>query len=446
MLEKIENFLRDLISSLQSAKLYTTEHPRFQKFLDKAYDSLQDALRDKEELIIGIIQEELAFEKEILFDLSKITRPVIIYLKERGIEKIAFYRGIDKEELSKFIAFLAAPKEELKVDAQKYLVLKGIKNITVGKIKVSALPSQSQLEEAVNYLSLYESLSDKSFQVQEAVLSGEAIDYLALRFSLTNIMENLVSRYQELLNLVTVKRYDLGTFIHSLNVCVLAMHFSSKIGFAKDDVLDIGIAALFHDIGKLYISRKIIKKPDKVTEEEFAKIKSHVTQGAEILLKYVNTLGILPVAVCFEHHLKYNLEGYPKLNFPYQPHIASLIVSICDVYDALSLRRSYKNDYPPNMIYDLMIKEKGNSFEPQLLDKFFAIMGVWPIGTIVALNDERIAVIRDENRDDISSPKVEVIYPADKKETIDLKERKQDIKIKCSLNPWKEGKDYLRLV
>lgn len=444
MSEKVENSFKDLISCLQIAKLYTTGHPRFNKFLDKAYNSLQDALRDKEEMVIGIIGEELAFEKEILFDLSKIARPVIIYLKERGIEKIAFYRGIDKEELGKFIAFLAVPKEDIKTEAQEYFTLKGIKNIAVGRLKAAALPSE--VEESISYLSLYENLSDRCLESQEAAMDGEPIDYLALRFSLFNAMEGLVSRYQELLKLATVKRYDLGTFIHSLNVSVLAMYFSSKVGFARDDVLDIGTAALFHDIGKLYISRKIIKKPDKFTEEEFIEIKSHVTEGAQILLRYVNTLGGLPVVVCFEHHLKYNLQGYPKLIFPQRPHIASLIVSICDVYDALSARRSYKNDYPPNMIYDLMMKEKGGSFEPQLLDEFFRIMGVWPIGTIVSLSDERIAVIRDENLDDIFSPQVEVIHPADRKEMIDLRERKGEIKIGRALNPWKEGKDFLRLI
>ena len=108
------------------------------------------------------------------------------------------------------------------------------------------------------------------------------------------------------------------------------------------------------------------------------------------------------------------------------------------MYDALSQRRSYKNDYPPNMIYDLMMREKGRAFEPQLLDKLFKIIGVWPVGTIVRLSDGRIAVVREENEDDIFSPKVEVISPLDKKETIDLKKEEAKIKIERSLNPLSE--------
>jgi HD-GYP domain-containing protein (c-di-GMP phosphodiesterase class II) len=229
-------------------------------------------------------------------------------------------------------------------------------------------------------------------------------------------------------------------------VAILAMHFSSKMGFIKDDVLDIGIASLFHDIGKMYISRQLIRKADKLTEEEFARIRSHTIIGAELLLKYVDTLGVLPVVVAFEHHIKYNLKGYPKLSFPRKPHTASMIVSICDVYDALSERRGYKIDYSPDFVYNLMIKDKGESFEPRLLDRFFKIMGVWPIGSLVCLSDGRIAVVRDENEDNIFSPKVEVIDPPEKKEFLNLKDTQHSLKVQRYLNPWKEGKQYLGLI
>ncbi len=320
----------------------------------------------------------------------------------------------------------------------------------MGKIKVGPVtPEGSLTEEAgqlINYLGVYNNYQTKVSQSIEMMLDNETVDYLALRLAVTNVMENLIIRHQELLKLATIKRYDLNTFVHIINVSILTMYFSSKLGFTQDNVLTIGIAGLFHDIGKLYISRKIIGKQDKLTGEEFEKVKNHAVLGAEILLKYVNTMGILPAVVAFEHHLRYDLTGYPKLAFTQKPHIASLIISICDVYDALSQRRSYKSEYPPNMIYDFMIKEKGRFFEPNLLDNFFNLMGVWPIGTIVLLNDSRIAVVRQENEDDIFCPKVEVIHPADKREFIDLKPKKESLKVERALNPFTEAKDYLRLI
>ncbi|MCX5703159.1 MAG: HD domain-containing protein [Candidatus Omnitrophica bacterium] len=447
MEDKIEVSFKELISTLQIAKLYPDWHPQFKKAIDKAYLSLKDALSEREELVIGIIGEELAFEKEIFFGLSKMTKPTILYLKGRGIERIVFSRGLEKEELNKFIAFLVTPKEEMGHQPQEALSLLGIKNIVVGKIKASpSAPLEDKVKKSIDYLSIYEDCLDKVTDSLSTVLDENKIDSLALRFTVSNMMENLLGRHQDFLTLGTIKRYDARTFSHVLNVSILSMYFSSKVGFAKEEVLEIGTAALFHDIGKIYISRKIIQKPQGLTEEEFGIMKSHVVVGAQILLKHVGALGVLPAVVSFEHHLRYNLSGYPKLSFPRQPHIASLIVTICDVYDALSQRRGYKGDYPPEMIYDLMMREKGTTFEPQLLDKFFKIMGVWPVGTIVSLSDARIAVVREENEDDISSPKVEVIAGKDKQEMIDLRAVKEKVKIERSLNILKEGKEYLSLI
>ncbi|MFA5145606.1 MAG: HD domain-containing protein [Candidatus Omnitrophota bacterium] len=446
MLEKIEGSFRDIISALQTARLYSNWHPEFKKSVNKAYATLQDVLSQRQSLVIGIVGEELAFEKEIFFELSKMVKPAVLYLKSRGIERIEFLQGLENEELSKFITFLTTPKEELKHEPQEALSLLGIRNIIVGKIKVSSVSSNGKVEKAISYLNLYENSLDSFTGSLEKVLNAQELDHLALRSAVNNVMENLLGRYQEFLNFATLKRYDLRTFSHIINVSILSMYFSSRIGFAKDEILDIGTAALFHDIGKLYISRKILQKPARLTEEEFSKVKDHVVTGAEILLKYVDALGVLPVVVCFEHHLKYNLSGYPKVSFYEKPHIVSTIVSICDVYDALSQRRGYKSDYPPKMIYDLMTREKGTAFEPQLVDKFFKIMGVWPVGTLVVLSDGRIAVVREEDEEDIFSPKVEVISPQDKRETVNLKLAAEKNKIEHSLNPFTEGKEFLPLI
>jgi len=446
MRDKIEIFFRDLLASLQTAKLYATEHPIFKKSVDKAFLSLKDTLEERGELVIGIIGEELAFEKEIFFDLSQMLKPAIIYLKERGIERIAFYRDVEKDELDKFIGFLANAKERAGIDAQGTLSLMGIKNITVGKLKAASVSSAGEAQGSPAASAIYERALQKVSQSLTNVLNMQDVDQLTVKFAINNVMESLMTQHQDLLKLSTLRRYDPGTFAHLLNVSILSMYFSSRLGFAKDVVLNIGVAALFHDIGKLYISREVIRKSDRLTEEEFTQIKSHTILGSALLIKYVDTLGIIPAVVSFEHHLKYNLKGYPKPAFPQKPHIVSLIVSICDVYDALSQRRGYKADYPPDKIYSMMMEEKGSSFDPELVDKFFKIMGVWPIGSIVSLSDGRIAVVRDENEDDILLPKVEIIHPADKKEVIDLRERKDSLKIGRFLNPWTEGKEFLHLI
>jgi hypothetical protein len=121
------------------------------------------------------------------------------------------------------------------------------------------------------------------------------------------------------------------------------------------------------------------------------------------------------------------------------------MVSICDVYDALALKRSYKKDYPPEKIHELMMLERGKIFDPQLLDKFFQFMGVWPVGTLVRMSDDRVGVVRAVHESEIDRPSVQVVAPENAGEVVDLAGR-TDVRILESLNPQGEGARFLPLI
>ncbi|MFA4889128.1 MAG: HD domain-containing phosphohydrolase [Candidatus Omnitrophota bacterium] len=444
MPKKIEGAFREFTTALQTAKLYAVKHPIFKAALEKAFFSLQEALGGRPDFTIGIVGDELACGKEIFFELTKLVRPVITYIKERGIEKITFYRGLTREELEKFIDFLAAPKAEMKLSVGEYFAQAGIRNIFAGKLQEgggAVGPHPTVASQAVETDSL-----GQISQTVESVLNKGVIDQLSLGFIMNNVLENLGSQFPVLSRMPALKQFDAQTFTHLVNVSILSMYFSSKLGLLRDDVTAIGIAGLFHDIGKIFISRRIIRKDSRLTDEEHARIENHAILGCQIMLGYADSLGALPAVVSFEHHLKYNLKGYPRPRYPRAQHLASMIVTICDVYDALCQRRSYRGAYPPDMVYNLMIKGKGEQYHPELLEKFFACVGVWPVGSILALSDERTAVVVEQSQGDISLPKVKIISPENSGEIIDLSKQEGKIKIQRYLNPAGEGKEFLHLV
>jgi putative nucleotidyltransferase with HDIG domain len=445
MIERIKNALLNLSSATQTGKIYSKDHPSFKEFIQRAYQSLLEVLPQKKELIIGIVEDELAWEGEIFFSLSQKLAALVLYLQEKGIERIIFSPGLQEEELNRFVGFLIDRQKKESTDVHPLYAL-GIQNIQAGKIK--ALASQPKVDERPRNLrrNRKKTTIQNVSQIIETVLNEEDVDYLELKFNVLNYMEDYMGKRQELVDLVSIKKKDLNTFQHMLNVSIISMFLSSKMGYSQEDVLDIGIAGLFHDIGKLAISRRILKKPSKLNEDEFYKMKHHTVQGAEILIKYKDAIGSLPSVVAYEHHLRYDLKGYPRMAYPKPSHLASSIISMCDVYDALAQRRTYKKDFPPKKIYTIMMQGNGTSFHPQLLEDFFSILGVWPIGTIVSLSNRRIAVVRKVNQQDIFRPVVEVLRPKSKMKLIDLAAEGVKVKITKSLHPFKEGKKYLELI
>ena len=446
MLEKIKTFLIELVSAIQSAKIYSADHPQFKELIGRASRSLDQILEERKELIVGIVDKELVWEEEILFDLSQRLSSLLLYLGERGIERIFFEAPVRTEELSQFVTGLISPRLKTFEDPQEFFIQLGIQNIRASKIKAPTAPSVPRKRPPEDYRGQYETSLQTATQSIESVLEEQKISSLDLGFSMLDIMENFVGKYQELLRLIAIKEKDIVSFSHLLNVAILSMHLSSKMGYSKEEVLSLGNAALFHDIGKIFVSRRILKKKDKLTQDEFSQMRDHSAIGAKILLRYQGSLGTLPALVAFEHHLRYDLQGYPKLAFPYRPHPASFIVSLCDVYDALCQKRTYKTDFPPLKIYEVMTKEKGKLFDPELVDEFFKAMGVWPVGTIVILSDERIAVVREVNDKDIFRPKVEVVFPIDKRELMDLFDQRDKLEIKDYLSPFGEGRKYLDFI
>jgi HD-GYP domain-containing protein (c-di-GMP phosphodiesterase class II) len=442
--DKIKICFIYLMNAIQAGKIYTGDHPKFKEYLNRLHGIVQEILEDRKELVLGIVGGEVAWEDEIFFNLRGKLGLLIDFLEKNGVERIIFQQGLRFEELREFIVFLTRVKRQERISEQEYFTLHGIQNIRAGKLRTMVKEDAAETV-AEETRARYEGSVQTVSHALNVVLEKEEVDYLDLRFNILSVMEDFVGRHQELLNLVSVKRRDLVTFVHLLNVTLLAMYFGSKLQFSKDDVLDLGIAALYHDVGKLYISLKVIQKKDKLSEGEFVQVRNHPLLGAKILDSYKDALGVLPIIVSYEHHLRHDMTGYPKSPYARRPHPASMMVSICDVYDALALKRSYKKDYPPEKIHELMMLEKGKIFEPQLLDKFFQFMGIWPIGALVSLSDGRVGVVRAQNEQDIARPSVQILAPENAGEVVDLSNL-GDVAIRESLSPLGEGARYLPLI
>jgi len=445
-MHRVADFLCELSSSLQVLKIYTQDHPKSKQAIELLYKKLDSILRDEEEIVIGIVGNEFAFKNEIFFDLSQRLKDFMLDLIGKGVEKILFIDGVTEEELALFLKSLFVKKDEFGDDFISYFNKLNLEFISLDKIKIGSKGKKEEMHkqsaEDVAYEGALGTVSD-SFK---GILSSDFIDFYDTKVAMKNMLKQLLLGRFDFLNFTSVKTYDQSTFSHSLNVSILSMFFSSKLGFKKEDILELGMAGLFHDMGKIAISRSVIQKPSALSDEEFISVKSHTILGAEILAKYSDSLGYLPMLAALEHHLKYNLKGYPQLKYPRKPSFPSLIISLCDCYDALRSRRSYKSAYSPEMIFDLMKRERGEGFDPHLFDEFFKVIGVYPIATIVRLNDDSVGIVTEQNESNIYRPKIRILSPDSEKDKIVDLVSQPDSSIKESLNPLNEGKKYIPLV
>jgi HD-GYP domain-containing protein (c-di-GMP phosphodiesterase class II) len=173
--------------------------------------------------------------------------------------------------------------------------------------------------------------------------------------------------------LTQMKLADEYTYTHMVNVCILTMSQAESLGFPAEHLFQIGVAAILHDAGKLFIPSEILNKPGKLTNEERLIVETHSLRGASFILKH-DSFPKLAVLGALEHHIKYDGTGYPSIPTTYQPNIISQMIAIADVFDAMRTRRSYKEPRPVEDIVKVLQKERGSAYHPQLVDNFLKLI------------------------------------------------------------------------
>jgi putative nucleotidyltransferase with HDIG domain len=205
-----------------------------------------------------------------------------------------------------------------------------------------------------------------------------------------------------LLGLTAIKNYDEYTFNHSLNVSIYALAIGRRLGFSKKTLTELGITALLHDIGKSKVPREVLNKPGKLDDGEWDQMKKHPLTGVEIVLNLKQLGEINPKMVIgiFDHHLKSDLTGYPKLFRKKDPSLFGSIIQVVDAYDAMTTPRVYRQKcYTPEQALAIMLRDKGTQFDPILLKIFIGLVGMFPIGSLVMLDTQELGIVYKANPD-----------------------------------------------
>lgn len=240
-----------------------------------------------------------------------------------------------------------------------------------------------------------------------------AIEVSTLRSLVNDIAQSLHRNFNALLLITTIKKTNGYTYRHSINVAIFSIAFSRFLGLDEEETFHTGMAGLFHDYGKAFVPQQILNAPRSLTAQETTIIRSHVRRGHENLkdLPWVHPItldGIL------HHHERHDGTGYPQQLGGDQISLHGGIISICDVYDALTSSRVYKDAIPPVLAVKKVFKVSGHAWKPGLAEQFIKLVGIFPVGTVVQLSNGTTGIVCQQDNQSPLKPTVLVIQKKDR--------------------------------
>ena len=357
-------------------------------------------------------------------------------MRKRRIGGMEFSEALSGEHLKDLVYLLSGLEENNEsnyLSVKEQLEHRNIESIEVGKWELSKDEDISIDSEGLKKYSKEVYFRSIGF-VKEVVESIHQQKPLPIRKA-KRLMQHAVNAVMKddstLLGLVNIKNYDEDTFNHSVNVAIYAIALGQRIGIPKKHLSHLGMAGLFHDMGKTKIPEEILNKTEKLSPEEWSIMRSHPVVGTELIMrmKEWGELSARMMEGAFEHHLRYDLTGYPRLTQKKRITLFGRIVTIADFYDALVRPRvSLRFPYVSEKILGIMLERSGKDFDPAIVKVFINMIGVFPLGTLALLNTHEMGIVTQTQEDTelLDRPKVCLIYYSDgeyrKGKVVDLRE------------------------
>ncbi len=400
------HLLLKLHALMRMARTYDSKNEALAQFFQESLKTMNDFIEREGSFSLKMMRGDLYMNHQRLRYTPEgyhSFKYLLSQWKKRLIGEVIFKGVIDERMLRAFIYGLADLEEAREDNADllnQRLRQEGIHTIEVNPLEQfegeegTYSPWKGDLKEVAKKI-FFETIGTVK-EVVTQIRGGQYADVRRLKRLAQKMIHLIMEDESILIGLTTIKNYDEYTYNHSVNVSIYALAMGRRLGLSRELLTELGLAALFHDIGKSRVPLEVLNKPGSLDEREWSLMKQHPVSGVEtvLTLKQLGEIHPRMVIGIFDHHLKYNLTGYPDLYHKKEVSLFGRILQIVDAYDAMTTPRVYKKT--PCTLEEaltIMQRESGVHFDPILLKVFVGMVGVFPVGSLVLLDSGEVGIV-----------------------------------------------------
>ncbi len=408
--DPVEEVVLALTRVWSDARLYPPTHPVIRERLRDAEARVAEALGGCTELTVKHVDGDLIHGSQRLFRTRPRPAGIIGALQRLGVGCITVSPGTNADELSTLCCALAEDSGTL-ADAsavRRYLDERGVRHIEVDGL---LLRPEGGPEERVPIVQLYDAAMDVARQVMQSARLGHHIEVAGAQSITTQMVAQMTQNPATAVSLASLRGHDEYSFAHCVHTALLCLAFGDFMGMSQDELGELGVAAMLHDVGKAAVPIEVLRKPSRLSGAEWDLMTRHPSEGALMLLDHDELPPSVPV-VAYEHHIGCDYLGYPKVAHDRTLSLPSLVVSLADVYDALTTHRPYRPPMSPEQALGEIAQMASRHLDPRLVEWFRAMLGVYPPSTCVVLDTGEVAVVCETNHREPERPLVAIVTDA----------------------------------
>jgi HD-GYP domain-containing protein (c-di-GMP phosphodiesterase class II) len=402
-----QEFIKSLFYLINNARIYQDNNQLINRCVSQLKGILDELTREDDVSIdlwrgrFHVRGEKLSYRR----DIANVINSMVEYFTNRRISRINFSQASRDASPANLLAFTRLLNDSVRPDycpgwLEKKLREYGFLWVQIFRKRddelsntVTSIEEKRYERARDNYIHAVETVKEVAHKASKGIVGVRKARRLA-----QNIVDLIREDTSLMLGLATIKDYDDYTYAHSVNVALFATCLGKQINLSDISLEYLSVCGLFHDLGKVGVSKNVLHKKGELSADEWDEMRSHPLIGVRKILRLnaPHKLRSRIILGPFEHHLNPDMSGYPQKLFMIKQSIMGKILRIADVYEALTAQRAYRpRAFAPDEALRKMWSEVGKSFDPILLKSFIRMMGIYPIGSIVELNDGSFALVMD---------------------------------------------------